>query len=105
MVNSRSKGIRGENELAEILKQWWPRCARNIDQFRDDKRDILHTPGAHWQVKRVERLNIWAALNQAETEAGELDIPIVAFRRNRGGWYAALSLYELIPLLRSKDGE
>ena len=103
MINSRNKGKRGELELVGLLSEYWPECCRNIDQFKDDKRDVLHTPGVHWQVKRVEKLNIWAALQQAEGEAAEHDVPVVAFRRNRSGWKAALDLHELVALLRLKE--
>jgi hypothetical protein len=51
----------------------------------------------------VESLNIWKALNQAITEADPKDVPVVAFKRNRSPWFAALELDELIPLLRLKE--
>jgi hypothetical protein len=51
----------------------------------------------------VESLNIWRALDQAITEAASTDIPVVAFKRNRSPWFAALELDELIPLLRLKE--
>jgi hypothetical protein len=102
-VNSRAKGKRAELALAQILVPYWPEVCRNLDQFGAKKQDMLGTPGVHWQVKHVESLNIWKALNQAITEADPKDVPIVAFRRNRSPWYAALELDELIPLLRLKE--
>jgi hypothetical protein len=103
-LNSRQKGKKAEQEfINKHLRPYWPEAARNIDQFRDDKRDVLAVNGVHWQIKRVESLNIWAALAQAEAESSPLDIPVVAFRRNLGKWYAALPADELIALLRLKD--
>lgn len=103
-LNSRSKGKRGELEfIQKHLAPWWPQACRNLDQFQDDKRDVANVAGTHFQIKRVERLNIWAALNQAETEAQETDLPVVAFRRNRGKWYCALEADELIALLRLRE--
>jgi hypothetical protein len=102
-VNSRAKGKRAELALAQILVPYWPEVCRNLDQFGAKKQDMLGTPGVHWQVKHVESLNIWKALEQAITEADPKDVPIVAFRRNRSPWYAALELDELIPLLRLKE--
>jgi hypothetical protein len=102
-VNSRAKGKRAELALAQILVPYWPEVCRNLDQFGAKKQDMLGTPGVHWQVKHVESLNIWKALNQAITEADPKDVPIVAFRRNRSPWYAALELDELIPRLRLKE--
>jgi hypothetical protein len=103
-VNSRRKGKDAEQEfINKHLREYWPEAARNIDQFREDKRDVIAVNGVHWQIKRVEALNIWTALAQAEGEASPLDIPVVAFRRNRSKWFAALPADELIALLRLKD--
>jgi hypothetical protein len=102
-INSRAKGKRAELALAQILVPYWPEVCRNLDQFGKDKRDLLNCAGVHWQVKHVESLNIWKALDQAMTEAASTDTPVVAFRRNRSPWYAALELDELIPLLRLRE--
>lgn len=103
-LNSRAKGKKGELEfLAKHVTPWWPEARRNLEQHTGDKRDCLAVAGIHFQIKRVESLNIWAALDQAITEADPLDVPIVAFRRNRSPWYGALEMDELIPLLRLRD--
>jgi hypothetical protein len=100
MIDSRAKGARGEREFIQRhLLPRWPEARRNLDQFLDDKRDCVRVAGVHWQIKRVERLNVWAALEQAEREAIGADVPIVAFRRNRSGWYCALDADALIGLL------
>jgi hypothetical protein len=102
-LNSRAKGKRAELALAQILVPYWPEVCRNLDQFGKDKRDLLNCAGVHWQVKHVESLNIWKALDQAITEADATDTPVVAFRRNRSPWFVALELAELIPLLRLRE--
>lgn len=100
MINSRAKGARGEREFIERhLAPRWPEAKRNLDQYSDDKRDCIRIAGVHWQIKRTERLELWAAIRQAETEAIGTDLPIVAFRRNRSAWYCALSADDLVPLL------
>jgi hypothetical protein len=87
-VNSRAKGARGEREFIDLhLAHYWPEAKRNLDQFGDDKRDCLNVAGVHWQIKRTERLDLWAAIRQAESEARADDVPVVAFRRNRSRWY------------------
>lgn len=97
---SRRKGARGERDfIARHLAPYWPGAKRNLDQFGDDKRDVVRVAGAHFQIKRQERLNIWAALEQAAREATGADVPIVAFRRNRSDWYCALRAEDLIALL------
>ena len=97
-MNSRAKGKRGELELAKFLVPVWPECKRNIDQFGEDKRDLLEAGGYHWQVKRTERLEIWAAIKQAETEAQGDNVPVVAFRRNRSPWYVTLRLEDFLEM-------
>jgi hypothetical protein len=103
-MNSRRKGKRGELEFIQChLAPYWPSAKRNLDQFGDDKRDCVEVAGVHWQIKRVEKLNIWAALDQATGEAAAHDTPVVAFRRNRSRWFCALEADELIPLLRLRE--
>lgn len=102
-LNSRAKGKRAELQLCRILTQTWPEAGRNLDQYGNRKMDVINTPGVHWQCKHVERLNIWAALEQALSESAPSDLPVVAFKRNRSPWYGALELDELIALLRLKE--
>lgn len=85
---SRRKGAKGELEFIQRhLLRFWPFARRNIDQFSVDKRDCVETGRLHWQIKRTERLELWAAIKQAEDEAAEGMVPLVAFRRNRSEWY------------------
>lgn len=103
-INSRRKGKRGELDFIQThLLAHWPEAKRNLDQQGDDKRDCVEVAGIHFQIKRVEKLNIWAALEQAITEAKPHDVPVVAFRRNRSPWFGALEMDELIPLLRLRE--
>jgi len=103
-MNSRAKGARGEREFIERhLLDYWPQAKRNLDQFGDDKRDVVRVAGCHFQIKRTERLELWAAIHQAEQEAFPTDLPIVAFRRNRSRWYCVIEAHELIALLRFRE--
>lgn len=101
---SRRKGQRGENEfITRHLVNYWPEAKRNLDQFGDDGRDVLNVAGCHWQIKRTERLDLWAAIQQTECEAATTDTPIVAFRRNRSPWYCIIEADELVALLRLRE--
>ena len=103
-INSRRKGARGELEfIQQHLAPHWPSACRNLNQYGRDKRDCLNVGGCHFQIKRTERLEIWKAIAQAETEATRYDLPIVAFRRNRSGWYCVLPADELVALLRLRE--
>lgn len=99
-MNSRAKGKRGELEfIREHLLEFWPECKRNLDQFKGDGRDCLEAGDLHWQIKRTERLELWAAIKQAETEADEGHLPLVAFRRNNSPWYVCGRAGLLVPVL------
>lgn len=103
-INSRSKGKRGELEFIQRhLLPFWPGAKRNLDQFGEDKRDCLEVAGVHWQIKRTESLQVWKAIEQAETEAAEHDLPVVAFRRNRSKWYCIVEADEMVALLRMRE--
>jgi hypothetical protein len=104
VLNSRAKGARGELEFIQLhLAPYWPQACRNLDQYGPHKQDCLNVAGCHFQIKRTERLDLWKAIRQAETEAAPTDLPIVAFRRNRSRWMCALGADELIALLRLRE--
>lgn len=105
-MNSRRKGADGERELAAWLRERGV-SARRGRQFcggaesPDVATDLEHV---HFECKRVERFNVYEALDQAIGDAGER-LPVVAHRRNRGAWVAILPLERLLPLLRAVEGE
>ena len=100
----RNKGARGERELALVLTEaGFP--ARRGQQFRGgpDSPDVVcDCLPIHWECKRVERLRIYDALDQARDEAGG-NIPVVAHRKNNHDWIAVLRLADLLDILRESD--
>lgn len=53
------------------------------------------------ECKSQEKLNIWDALEQAQSENRDNDLtPLVVFKRNRSKVYCALELKDLIRLIR-----
>lgn len=105
-MNSRSKGQRGEREWASVLRGRFPGLAfRRGLQSRGGGKEVMDVeglPGFHCEVKRVEKLNIWQALAQAESDSDPGLIPIVPFRRNRGGWYVALRADDFLDLVADR---
>lgn len=98
---SREKGRRGEQEVARLLRD----AGFPVDRVPNSgglrvKGDLTGLQGFHLEVKRAERANIWAWLEQAGSEAADGDTPLLVFRRSRSGWHAALPLEDLIELLR-----
>ena len=103
-INSRAKGARGEREFAEYLRSFGF-AARRGQQFSGspDSPDVVtDIPGVHFEVKRVEKGSMYAWLAQAMTDARHDQIPIVAHRRNHGGWIAILPMGLLMELLNGR---
>lgn len=102
--NSKRKGNAGERELLGILQQ------AGLDAHRNDQRYVggyenpdiaLNVNGQRWHVecKRAERLNIHAAYQQAEHDAGADSLPVVMHRRNRESWFVTMKLDDLLAAL------
>ena len=87
-MNSRSKGKLGELEAAHYLSGLFRLPVRRGQQFRGgaDSPDVVGLLGLHVEVKRVERLNVDAALEQSARESGTNEVPLVLHRSNRKRW-------------------
>lgn len=104
MVNSNQKGKRGEREFAQYLRDHGF-AARRGQQYEGghDSQDVIHDiPFTHFEVKRTEKLQLHPSLEQAREDAGEHDMPVVAYRRNRSDWVAILSMEDFLKLIANK---
>lgn len=88
----RAKGNRGELEVREALRvRGYHSAKRNLQSGGQGGGDLIEAiPGYSIEVKRVENLNVWKALAQAEAAAAATETPVVVFRRNNGSWWAVL---------------
>ncbi len=104
-ARERRKGAEGERELVELLRaHGWMAARRNFGSGSAGGGDVAGGPGGvHFEIKRTERLNVHAAMRQAEADAQPTDLPVVAHRRSRGPWLATLPLEELLALLRGAE--
>lgn len=105
-MNVKRKGTAGENELAEILRGAGIRAYRNDQIYTGGKGnpDVFAEIGdqkLHIEVKRVEKLNVPEAVNQAIRDAEEGAFPLVAHRRNREKWLVTMPLLPLLDILRT----
>ena len=91
---SQRKGAGGERELAEILQQAGYHVQRGSAMTFGSIADIVGLPGVHIEVKRVERLNLSDAMNQAVRDAQRFrdGAPAVFHRRSREAWEVAMLL-------------
>lgn len=87
-MNACKKGKAGELEAAHYLTELFGRpCSRGAQHAGGvESPDIKGIPGLHFEVKRVQSLNLGAAMAQAERDAGGALVPVVFHRRNREGW-------------------
>ena len=94
---SRDKGKRGELEISHILQEHGYPARRSV-QFNgwQGEADVIGVDGIHIEVKRVERLNIDAAMDQSKRDAKGDEIPVVFHRRNNREWLATLPLDDFI---------
>lgn len=101
-MNSRTKGNVGEREWAKWLRDnlgCADACRGQQHRGGPDSPDVRNgIPGTHCEVKRVERLNLEAAMEQAEDEAGEYEVPYVAHRKNRKPWNITIRAKDLLRL-------
>lgn len=96
---SREKGKRGERELASVLKEYGWDCRRG-QQYAgiNGDADVVGLPGIHIECKRVEKLNIYDAVDQSKRDAVLGDVPAVFHRKNNCEWLVTMPLYYWIQL-------
>ena len=95
--NSCEKGKRGEREAAEVIRRVLRVEARRGQQHAggSDSPDVAHgLPGLHIEVKRTERLQLRAAMEQAIADAAGA-VPLVMHRANRTEWLATVRFDDL----------
>ena len=100
-INSRTKGAAGERELAKVLRGHGYSCRRG-QQFSgaNGDADVLGLPGIHIECKRVERLNIYDAIEQSKRDARDGEKPVVMHRKNHCEWLVTMPIDEWIELYR-----
>lgn len=98
-MNSREKGAAGERELSGCLKRYGYDCRRGQQYCgANGDADVVGLPGVHIECKRVEKLNLDKAFEQARREALEGEIPAVFHRKNRKPWKVTISLDDFMRL-------
>ena len=96
-AKSRRKGCRGELEAAAEVGRLFRVEAHRGRQYCgcDEAPDVRAAiPGVHVEVKRVEALRLYPALEQAIADAGQ-NVPVVLHRANQRPWVAIVRLDDL----------
>lgn len=107
-INSKQKGKNGELEFAhECAKYGFTnvhRTAQTNGKLEHSLADCEGLPGIHIEVKRVEKLNIDEALEQAIRDLKtkkEKRVPIVFHRKNRKPWKVTMLFEDWVDFYKS----
>lgn len=108
-MNACKKGKAGEREAAHFLSELFGLPVARGAQHAGgvESPDVRGVPGIHFEVKRVQALNLGAAMAQAERDAGAELVPVVLHRRNREGWrmtFRADDLWRLVQAAQNAPG-
>ncbi len=95
---SQRKGAVGERELAAILQEHGYDCSRGGSMSFGEVPDLSGLPGIHVECKRVERLNVQEAMDQAIRDSNRMQdgVPALFHRRNRRPWLVTMRLDDWI---------
>jgi len=102
---SQRKGRSGELELCRTLSEAGFPVSPGLAVSFGDTPDLVGLPGIHIECKRVEHLNLRAAMEQAERDAlffGD-GSPAVFHRSNRQPWLVTMKLEDWIRLYQGGD--
>ena len=102
--SSQRKGAAGERELAAMLSAAGYECQRGGSLSFGEIPDVLGLPGIHIEVKRVEKLNVGEAMEQAIRDSDRMldGMPALFHRRNRKPWLVTMRLEDWLKLYSSK---
>lgn len=100
-MNSRQKGARGEREWRDELRAqgYQARRGQQFSGSPDSPDVVCDGLPYHQEVKRVEKLNLQDAVDQASRDCGGKPL-IVAHRRNDHPWLVTMLASEFFRLVR-----
>ena len=106
--SAKNKGKRLQNNVRDLLLETFNQLEPDDIKsaiMGESGEDIKLSPAARklipysFECKNQEALNIWSALEQAETNAGDYD-PVLIFKRNRTKTYVVIEIEKFIELIR-----
>ena len=97
---SQRKGREGERELRDKLREYGYDVNCGDPLSFGSVPDLVGLPGVHVEVKRVERLNVPEAMQQAvrDSEKFHDGMPALFHRRNRQPWLVTVRLEDFMNL-------
>lgn len=100
-INSKAKGANGERELASKLREHGYMCRRGQQYCgANGDADVVGLPHVHIECKRTERLQLYEAMTQAQSDAKDGEFPVVMHRKNNADWVVVMKLDDWMELFR-----
>ena len=106
-INSRNKGKVGELEWAKECRKHGYEARRGQQHAggADSPDVVTDIPGIHFEVKRVETLRLYDALDQAKRDAGPGKKGVVAYRKNHMNWAVILRADDFFGMLEDLQNQ
>ena len=102
MLNSRQKGKRGELELSHKLQKYGYNTRRGQQYCgANGDADVIGLPNIHIECKRVQNLNIYNAIKQAQNDANSNELPAVFHRKDRQEWLVTMTLDDWMKIYKA----
>lgn len=103
-INSKDKGKRAELAVAKLCREAGFDGARRGQQFSgaNGDADCVGVPGIHMEVKHVESLNIFNAMDQSIRDAKPDEIPTVFHKKNNKPWLVTMKIEDFFRLYRGE---
>ena len=102
-MNSNRKGKVGEREIAQFLRDHGFYARRGVQYHGgSDSPDVVGLKGFHIEVKRVERLNLYEAMEQSIRDSAPDETPLVMHRRDRDYWKVTMRLDDFMKLIKEE---
>lgn len=104
-INSRNKGRRGEYEVRDLFRQYGYDAERGgaMHTKGSESPDVYGVPDLQIEVKRRERIDYYAGLEQAARDARERnkgELPVLVSRKNDSRWIVTMYFEDWIELYR-----
>ncbi len=98
---SKEKGKLGEREVVDLIKDHGYE-ARRGQQHRGGpgSPDVIHSiPNLHIEVKRREKFDLYGAMQQAQDDAPDGEVPVVFHRRSKCEWVVVIGAEDFLNML------
>lgn len=100
-INSKRKGKVGELEFCKKMKEYGynvRRSAQYCGNAEEGQADVIGLDYIHCEIKRVENLNLYNAMEQSRRDRKAGQFPAVFHRKNNKKWLVSMELDDWVKL-------